>query len=142
MAQYWIGTVSHAHVKIGLEGGFAQLCHGKAQPLKRMSKEDVLIYYSPKTEINSGEPLQMFTALGRVADDRVYQVAMSATFVPYRRNMTYVDAHDAPIKPLIPTLSFIKNKTHWGYIFRTGHFEINHHDFLIIADAMGVRLDV
>jgi hypothetical protein len=28
--RYWTGVVSALHVKWGVEGGFAQLCHGKA----------------------------------------------------------------------------------------------------------------
>jgi hypothetical protein len=31
----WLGVVSYAHVRTGVAGGFAQLCHGKAQPLRR-----------------------------------------------------------------------------------------------------------
>jgi hypothetical protein len=34
-------------------------------------------------------------------------------------------------------LSFTKGNKNWGYPFRLGHFEINHEDFLIIAQAMG-----
>jgi hypothetical protein len=66
--RYWIGVESHKHVKIGVAGGFAQLCHGKSAPLKRMKKGDWLIYYSPKTSM-TGAPLQAFTALGQVCGD-------------------------------------------------------------------------
>lgn len=76
----------------GVSGGFAQMCHGKAAPLRRMQPGDWLVYYSPRMEIGEGEPLQAFTAIGRVMDDRVYEYAMSATFVPYRRNIAYVPA--------------------------------------------------
>lgn len=31
----WIAVVSRAHVMRGVEGGFAQLCHGKRSPLAR-----------------------------------------------------------------------------------------------------------
>ena len=31
----WVGVVSRAHVLRGVEGGFAQLCHGKHAPLSR-----------------------------------------------------------------------------------------------------------
>ncbi len=49
--------------------------HGKAAPLRRMSKGDWLIYYSPKTDMNDGEPLQQFTAIGQVVDDAVVALA-------------------------------------------------------------------
>ena len=42
--RYWIGIASKEHVKLGVAGGFSQLCHGKAQPLKRMAVGDGLIY--------------------------------------------------------------------------------------------------
>lgn len=72
----WIGVVSASHVFRGAEGGFAQLCHGKAAPLKRMQAGDWLIYYSPRTDMQNGEPLQAFTAIGQVQDD--FQVIANA----------------------------------------------------------------
>jgi hypothetical protein len=41
----WLGVVSRAHVQRGVAGGFAQLCHGKAQPLQRMQRGDRLVYW-------------------------------------------------------------------------------------------------
>lgn len=32
---FWIGVASKEHVQIGQDGGFAQLCHGKEQALKK-----------------------------------------------------------------------------------------------------------
>ncbi len=78
--RYWIGVASWAHMKRGRAEGFSQLCHGKAAPLRRMSVGDWLVYYSPKTEINGGEPLQMFTAIGRIVGENVYQYPCLPTF--------------------------------------------------------------
>jgi hypothetical protein len=137
---YWIGVVSANHVQRGVSGGFAQMCHGKAAPLRRMQPGDWLVYYSPRMEIGEGEPLQAFTAIGRVMDDRVYEYAMSATFVPYRRNIEYVPCQEARIKGLLDRLSFTRGQRNWGYPFRTGHFGISREDFLIIAEAMHVAI--
>ena len=41
--RYWIGVASKDHVSRGVDGGFCQLCHGKAQPLKRMASGDWII---------------------------------------------------------------------------------------------------
>jgi len=41
-----------------------------------------------------------------------------------------------PILPLVNSLEFIQNKKQWGYPFRFGLFEINEHDFNIIAQQM------
>lgn len=136
MSRYWIGVVSKSHVERGVAGGFCQLCHGKAAPLKRMAKGDGLIYYSPKLDMNSAVAYQHFTAMGRIADDAPYEYAMSLDFVPFRRNVHYERAQHAPIRPLLERLSFIKDPKRWGYAFRFGHFEITRDDFELISSAM------
>ncbi|MDI4649675.1 EVE domain-containing protein [Cohnella hashimotonis] len=140
--RYWIGVVSASHVERGVQGGFAQMCHGKSAPLRRMQPGDWLVYYSPRTEMGGGQPLQAFTAIGRVADDRVYEHAMSATFVPFRRNIAYVPCREARIADLLDRLSFTSGKRNWGYPFRTGQFEIEREDFLMIAEAMHATVNV
>ncbi|WNC17830.1 EVE domain-containing protein [Brevibacillus brevis] len=137
--RYWIGVVSKSHVLRGVTGGFAQLCHGKAAPLKRMRRGDWLIYYSPKTDMHGGEPLQAFTAIGQVADDDVYEYPMSEGFVPYRRNIDYAACTEVRIHSLLHQLSFTKGNRNWGYLFRTGHFEIDRTDFSLISSAMTGR---
>jgi hypothetical protein len=134
--RYWVGVVSASHVKMGVQGGFAQLCHGKSAPLKRMQTGDWLIYYSPRTDLAKGEPLQAFTAIGQVADDRTYEYRMSDSFVPFRRNIRYSHCKEVKIVHLLDQLSFTRGNRNWGYTFRTGHFEIGSEDFLLIAEAM------
>lgn len=140
MTKYWIGVVSQSHVQRGVEGGFAQLCHGKAGPLKKMNVGDWFVYYSPKTDMTNGEPLQMFTAIGQVVGEDVYTHIMGPDFVPFRRDIKYLKCHPAPIKPLLPYLSFIKDPKCWGYPFRIGHVEMTKEDFLLIAESMGVDI--
>ncbi|MCQ4087802.1 EVE domain-containing protein [Saccharibacillus sp. JS10] len=139
-ASYWIGVVSALHVQQGVSGGFAQMCHGKSAPLRKMKPGDWLVYYSPRTEIKGGEPLQAFTAIGKVKDEHVYEYAMSETFVPYRRDIEYMPCEEARIRELLDQLSFTRGKPNWGYVFRTGHFEISQADFCIIAEAMNVAV--
>ncbi|CAN7745503.1 EVE domain-containing protein [Paenibacillus sp. LjRoot153] len=135
-SRYWIGVVSSSHVRRGVQGGFAQLCHGKAAPLKRMRSGDWLIYYSPRTEMKDGEPLQAFTAIGQVLDDKVYEYPMSDSFIPFRRDIRYTDCKETKISSLLEQLSFTRGVKNWGYPFRFGHFEISLQDFRVIADAM------
>ncbi|WP_371860416.1 EVE domain-containing protein [Paenibacillus lautus] len=134
--RYWIGVVSESHVKLGVEGGFAQLCHGKSAPLRRMREGDWLIYYSPRTNLKSGEALQAFTAMGQVVNDHVYEYHMTASFVPFRRDIRYVPSQEVKIARLLDRLSFTRGNRNWGYAFRYGHFEIKRGDFLVIAEAM------
>lgn len=127
---------SRDHVLKGVCGGFAQLCHGKEAPLKKMSVGDWIIYYSSKESLNENTPYQKFTAIGRVVDDKVFQFDMGNGFIPFRRNIVFINCSETSIHPLIPHLSFIKNKKHWGYPFRFGYLEINEQDFKLISNQM------
>src|SRR6202522_2225485 len=71
---YWVSTISRDHVLLSVEGGFTQAGHGKSSALKRLKTDDWLVYYSPKTGLRDGEPVQAFTGIGRVADEELYQV--------------------------------------------------------------------
>lgn len=134
--RYWIGVASKDHVSRGVAGGFCQLCHGKAQPLKRMSVGDWIIYYSPKEVFEAATPCQKFTAIGVVVGAEVYPFEMFPGFVPHRRDINFHKANDVPIRPLLGQLSFIKDKSKWGYVFRFGHIEIPRRDFELIASSM------
>lgn len=141
--KYWIGVASFDHVRKGVEGGFSQLCHGKEKPLKRMKKGDWIIYYSPKKSLNGNEPVRAFTAIGKVKDERIYTFQMSENFIPFRRDVDfYQEAKFVPIHDILDELEFIENKSKYGYKFRFGHFEISKHDFLLIAQKMGLDLNV
>ena len=137
--QFWIGVVSREHVRLGVKGGFIQLGHGKKAPVQRLRAGDALVMYSPRTAYPDGEPLQAFTAMGVVSTGKVYQVQMTEAFKPYRVDVRFLKAKEAPIKPLIDALSFIKSKTHWGAAFRFGQIKIPAEDFKLIAKAMGVE---
>lgn len=141
MTNYWVGVVSRSHVWIGVRGGFIQLNHGKKASIQRLKAGDHLVMYSPRTEYPSGEPLQAFTAIGTVVSGKVYQVEMSPDFKPYRVDVDFLPCSEAPIRPLIDRLSFIKDKTHWGAAFRFGNLSVPEADFRLIAMAMGHSLD-
>ena len=55
-----------------------------------------------------------------------------------RRDVRFLKAKDAPIRPLLGTLSFTRGRASWGYAFRRGSFAIDEADFRVIANAMGV----
>lgn len=137
---YWIGVVSRAHIEIGVRGGFMQLNHGKKAPLQRLKAGDYIAVYSPRIAYPDGEPLQAFTAIGHVTTGTVYQVEMSEGFKPYRVDVEFLACKEAPIRPLIATLSFIKNKQSWGAAFRFGQLKVPPEDFTQISRAMGVEI--
>ena len=136
MTAYWIGVASREHVRRGLAGGFCQLSHGKAAPLRRLKPGDRIVYYSPRERMNEGEPLQAFTAIGEVSAGEPYPFDMGGGFVPYRRAVRFYRASDAPIRPLLPILSFTRGRPNWGMLLRRGLFAIEKADYEIIAKAM------
>lgn len=137
--KYWIIVASKDHVKNGIAEGFAQACHGKASPLKRMHKGDFIIYYSGKQTMGQPQPCQQFTAIGRVTGEDTYQTQVSEDFCPSRRNIDFLPNKDISILPLIAELDFIPNKKSWGYPFRFGFFEIKQRDFELIASQMLIQ---
>ena len=137
---YWINMVSHDHVKAGMEGRFTQANHGRATNLRRLSKGDLIAFYSPRMHFRSGEPLQQFAAIAHVTDEKPYQVEMTPTFHPWRRRVEFVPCEEAPIQPLIEELGFIKDKRQWGFVFRRGLFEICGEEFHRITQTMKAEI--
>ena len=133
---YWINTVSADHVQRGVAGGFAQANHGKPDMLRKMSRDDWVIFYSPKTAFEKGAPLQAFTAIGRIVDVEPYQVQVSPKFYPWLRDMTFLPCTATPIRPLLTRLQFIADPQRWGYKFRFGMFRIDEVDFDLIRSEM------
>ncbi len=138
MTRYWVGVASKDHVLKGVEGQICQLGHGKLAPLRRLHPGDRIVYYSPNERIRAGAPIQAFTAIGVIKDGEPYKFDAGGGFVPYRRDIKFFDAVDAPIRPLLEKLSFTKGRPSWGSALRFAVFEITKADYSLIAKAMGV----
>lgn len=134
--KYWIIVASKDHVKSALGQGIAQACHGKVSPLKRMHRDDFIIYYSGKQTMGKPQMCQEFTAIGKVTDHEIYQFQVSDDFCPARRNIEFFRNRDVSILPLVSSLNFIHDKKNWGYPFRFGILEIDLHDFELISSHM------
>jgi hypothetical protein len=140
MSGYWIAVASAQHVRRGREGGFMQVNHGKAAPLRRIKPGDGIVYYSPTTILGEKDGLQAFTAIGTVREGEPYQGDMGDGFTPFRRDVEWAKAREAPIKPLLDRLEFTAGRSNWGYQLRFGLFAVSEHDFSLIAEAMGVEV--
>jgi EVE domain len=138
MSRNWVAVASAEHVRIGRSKGFMQVCHGKAAPLRRIHPGDGIVYYSPTNALGGKDKLQSFTAIGIVKGGVPYQVDIGGGFCPFRRDVNWRTAEEAPIKPLIGSLQFTAANSNWGFQLRFGLFEISEHDMTIIATAMGV----
>ncbi len=134
--KYWIVIAWKDHVRRGESGSFAQACHGKSTPLKKMNSGDYVIYYSSKEQFNKADKCQEFTAIGQVTDDNIYQFEMNEDFSPYRIKVEFYPSKDISILPLIDDLEFIPNKQKWGYPFRWGILQISENDYKLIANLM------
>lgn len=136
MTRYWVGVACRAHVRIGQEGGFCQLSHGRRAPVLRLQPGDGLVYYAPGERLGGGARVQAFVAIGQVTGP-LHQAVQSADFYPWRRAVRYWPGRDAPIRPLRDRLSFVPEGRGWGMVFRRGVLEIPAVDFARIAQAMG-----
>ncbi len=139
--RFWINTISRDHIRLGIAGNFTQAGHGRLGTLEDLTKGDLIAFYSPRTQLNGGDVLQSFTAVGRVTDDEPWQVEVTPAFRPWRRQVAFLPSQEAPIRPLLEDLSFIPDKQRWGFPFRRGLFELSEADFRHIARAMGVAID-
>ncbi len=135
----WVAVASAEHVRLGRSQGFMQVCHGKAAPLRRVRPGDRVVYYSPSTAFGGKDRLQAFTALGVVRPGEPYEHDMGGGFVPFRRDVDWFDAAQAPIQPLLDRLSFSAGMRNWGYPLRFGLLAISAVDMDLIAAAMGAR---
>ena len=134
--QFWINTVSLDHVEAAIEGGFTQADHGANTRLRRPRPGDGMIFYSPRTALHDGAPVQQFTARATITGTEPYQVVVSDDFRPWRLAVEFHFSTPIDAKPLVHRLSFITDPDHWGLPFRRGLFTIPAEDFATIADLM------
>jgi hypothetical protein len=135
----WVAVASAEHVAIGRAQGFMQVGHGKGAPLRRLHTGDRIVYYSPVRVFGTKDACQAFTAIGTVRDERVYQGVMGEGFEPFRKDVDWLEANEAPIRPLLDALSFTAGKSNWGYAFRLGLLKVTADDMALIAEAMKAR---
>ena len=110
--------------------------HGKGAPLKRLHAGDRVAYYSPAETYGGTDKLQSFVSIGIVQEKEPYQFDMGGGFVPWRRDVVYARAGEAPIAPLLDEFDFVEDRQRWGYKFRFGLFEVTEADMQRIATAM------
>lgn len=130
---YWVGVASKDHVKLGVAGGFCQLCHGKSAPLNRMKAGDWLIYYAPKQSLKSKEPCQEFIALGQILPGEAYPFEMAPGFTPDRKDIEFLKIiQSVPLKAVadLPLWQEYRSR------LRFGHFQIPEELFTFIASGM------
>jgi hypothetical protein len=139
----WIAVACAEHARRGCaqaHHGYMQVCHGKCAPLRRVNPGDRVAYYSPTITMGGKDRLQSFVSIGVVLPGVPYAFDMGRGFVPYRRDVKYVPAQEAPIASLLEHFEFVEDRARWGYKFRFGLFKVSDDDMRLIVDAM--RADV
>ena len=139
MPNNWIAVASAEHARRGCatpHQGFMQVCHGKCAPLKRVMPGDRVVYYAPTITMGGKDKCQSFVSIGIVQPGAPYAFDMGGGFVPFRRDVVYVQAHETPILPLLDRFEFVEDRMRWGYKFRFGLFKVSDADMRLIAQAM------
>ena len=138
--RYWVSISTEDNVKKCTAGGYLQGDQKTEPLLNDLSKGDFLLFYSPRTRYRDGKPLQHFTAMGTIEDDKAYPTAQGETTL-WRRKVDFLSCGSSPIEPLVPSLNFIPDKEKWGLPFKKGLFPIDQADFEKIAQAMGIETE-
>jgi len=140
----WIAVACAEHARRGrdeMQPGFMQVCHGQCAPLRRVQPGDRVAYYAPTLQRarrgERGVPVRSFVSIGIVLAGEPYAFDMGG-FVPWRRNVQYLPAREAPILPLLDRFEFVEDRARWGARFRFGLFAVSDHDMALIADAMAL----
>ena len=134
--RYWVNTVSLDHVEAAALGGFTQADHGAGTCIRRLAPGDRIVFYSPRTSLDGGEPVQRFTAAGTVVGAQPYRVTVNENMRPWRLDVAFDATRAVDAKPLAPRLSFIADPRYWGLPFRRGLFEIPDADYRLIVSEM------
>ena len=144
----WIAVACAEHARCGRDAqtGYMQVCHGKLGPLRRVQPGDRVAYYAPTLAMRGGgqaaaqDRCQCFVSIGQVRAGQPYLFDTGGDFTPYRRDVDYLRASEAPIAPLLDALEFVEDRSRWGYKFRFGLFAVSDHDMRVIAGAMQADL--
>lgn len=134
MSKYWIGVVGAKHAAFGMNRGFCAFSHGQEKAVSRLSPGDRFTYYSPREGYREGDVVQAFVALGTVLEGVPFEVDFNGSPGWVRPARTDIFAR-VPVRPLLESLGFVSNPTHWGMAFRRSLFEISAPDFALIDAA-------
>lgn len=137
MKKYWINVVPKERVVKAVEESIMEF-EGIDAHVNTIEKDDWVIFYSPREDVAGTIKLQAFSAIGQIADDTMFLVEDVPGVQVYKRKVNYLKVKEAPLIPLIQNLSCIRNKKHWGTVFKMDLFQISKEDFELIAKTMGI----
>ncbi len=139
MKKYWISVVPKERVSAAVAQGIMQ-SQGIEAHLNRLNQHDWVIFYSPRADIAGTTKLQTFTAVGQMADSTIFPIKNSPVSKAFGRKVTYVQSKEIPLIPLIQKVAFIRNKKHWGSVFKMSLIQISQDDFELVTKAMEAEI--
>lgn len=135
-SRYWIGVIAGEHAAFAAREGICAFSFGKETAVSKLATGDRFAFYSPKTGVNEGSPLQSITAIGTVTGAEPYERNWAGTeSKAWVRVADFDDIRITPVKPLIEHLTFVSNPRYWGMAFRRSLFEVSAEDFAILEAA-------
>lgn len=132
---YWIGVASLDHLERGIQRGMFGIGHGKKAPLDLMKPGDKIVFYLPKKVYAATGPeniYQKFCGFATIDEGDVFSEQIGERCM-FRKRLTFTDTtREVPIREVLDQLSFIKDKTHWGFPFMRGYVQITQKDWEIL----------
>ncbi len=136
--RYVIGVVHRRQAEMAKAAGIVAFSHGREAPVRNLSAGDRVILYAPRTDFD-GDTVQAFVAHAVVTGDAPEFREFAPGMEAWCRAARFDDVTEAPVRPMLGDLSFVKNPRHWGMAFRQGKFAIPESDYRRIAAAMGLE---
>lgn len=132
--RYWLIVQPLDRARELIEGGFAQVPWGLAEPVERMRVADGVVLYSPRTHNPDGEPLRAAVQAGHIVSEP-YRAGPGERS-SWRVDVEWLpDARPAYIRPLRDMLQ-LTDSQFWGEQLRPGWVELTRRDFEIFEDAV------
>lgn len=154
MPNYYIITASKDHIETGVAKKFIQQKHPNR--IEKLKKGDFVVMYASKESYGKAKSYQKFIAIAECLDDKYEKLEKAKdknsckhdnklSHTPmskgandlyfFRKKVKFIKFREVEIRPLIESLSFIKNKKSWGMIFMNGFKQIPEEDFTLITSS-------
>ena len=137
MVTHHLGVVNRAHARVGREGGSVAFGHGREAAVRRLAVGGTVIAYAPRAAFD-GEPVQAFVAHATVTGEAPIERDFGGR-VGWVREAAYDEVVEAPVRPLLAELSFVRDERPRGVALRRGEIPLASEDPDRIARAMGFR---
>ena len=126
--RFFLLTASKDHLDNGKQMSYIQQKH--ANRIEKIRAGDFVVLYAGKAEYGTNKPYQKIVSVCQAIDDQYTKLPKTdGSGFYFRKNMTYLPFEEKEIRTLIPKLSFVTNKTRWGFYFMSGFKEISQSDF-------------